>query len=172
MAKSKSIWGMLLGAAITFSTVCAPGLANAAEVYFIRGFANVFSAGMNQMTNKLRARGVNAKALSNGQWRGVAADIIRRSKSGKVSYPIVIAGHSVGGQEAPRFSDALSKAGVKVALVIGVDPGFAPPAAIYCRFTPGGKLLDCRISQRKSLQVSWRISRFNQEHQYSLFFQC
>ena len=127
MAKSKSIWGMLLGAAITVSTVCAPGIANAAEVYFIRGFMNVFSAGMNQMTNKLRARGVNAKSLSNGQWSGVAADIIRRHKAGKVSHPIVIAGHSVGGQEAPRFSDALSKAGVKVTLVIGVDPGFAPP---------------------------------------------
>ncbi len=127
MAKSKSIRGMLLGAAITISTVCAPSLANAAEVYFIRGAFNVFSAGMNQMTSKLRARGVNAKAMSNGQWSGVAADIIRRSKVGKVSYPIVIAGHSVGGQEAPRFSDALSKAGVKVALVIGIDPGFARP---------------------------------------------
>src|SRR5690606_277069 len=89
---------------------------------------NVFSRGMDQMTATLRSRGVNAKGLSNGQWSGVANDIIRRYKAGTASLPIVIAGHSVGGQEAPKFADTLAKAGVPVALVIGVDPGFAPPA--------------------------------------------
>jgi hypothetical protein len=109
------------------ASMSAPTTAKAAEVYFIRGAFNVFSAGMNQMTSKLRSNGVNAKALSNGQWSSVARDIIARSKRGAVSYPIVIAGHSVGGQEAPRFADTLANAGVPVALVIGVDPGFAAP---------------------------------------------
>jgi hypothetical protein len=36
-------------------------------------------------------------------------------------------GHSVGGQEAPQMANALAKAGVPVALVVGFDPGFAPP---------------------------------------------
>ncbi|MEZ5801478.1 MAG: hypothetical protein R3D29_14725 [Nitratireductor sp.] len=58
---------------------------------------------------------------------GLANSIIKRNREGKVSYPIVIAGHSVGGQEAPQFANALAKAGIPVALVIGVDPGFAPP---------------------------------------------
>ena len=104
-----------------------PATASAEEVYFIRGFANVFSRGMDQMVSRLRARGVNARGLSNGQWRGVAADIIRRHRAGSTSLPIVIAGHSVGGQEAPRFADQLANAGVPVRLVIGVDPGFAAP---------------------------------------------
>ncbi len=101
--------------------------AKAEEVYFIRGFMNVFSAGMDQMAAQLRARGVSAKSISNGEWSGIADSIIRRSKSGQVSFPIVIAGHSVGGQEAPQFANKLAKAGVPVALVVGVDPGFAPP---------------------------------------------
>lgn len=101
--------------------------AAAAEVYFIRGAFDVFSNGMNQMVSQLKARGVQARGLSNGQWSGVANDIIKRNARGAVSFPIVIAGHSVGGQEAPRFNDMLVKAGVPVALVIGVDPGFAPP---------------------------------------------
>ena len=101
--------------------------AKAEEVYFIRGFMNVFSAGMDQMAAQLRARGVNAKSYSNGAWSGLANSIIKRNREGKVSYPIVIAGHSVGGQEAPQFANALAKAGIPVALVIGVDPGFAPP---------------------------------------------
>lgn len=111
--------------------------ANAEEIYMIRGALNVFSRGMDQMTDQLRARGCNARDLSNGQWRGVARDIIERSKRGAVSYPIIIAGHSVGGQEAPRFSDALHEAGVPVALVVGVDPGWLPPPP----FTAGNPLV-------------------------------
>ena len=120
-------YGRLLGLGIFAFALIAPATANAAEVYFIRGFMNVFSRGMDQMTAQLRGRGVNAKSLSNGQWGGVANDIIKRFHQGRASCPIVIAGHSVGGQEAPKFADKLARAGVPVALVIGVDPGFAPP---------------------------------------------
>lgn len=124
----KTIAGALIGATMTIGAfVSTSAIANAAEVYMIRGAFNVFSAGMDQMTRKIKARGIKARGMSNGEWSGVAADIIRRHKQGKVSFPIIIAGHSVGGQEAPRMSDMLWKAGVPVKLVIGVDPGFAPP---------------------------------------------
>ncbi|MGI9352127.1 MAG: lipase family protein [Rhizobiaceae bacterium] len=117
---------------IFFSSVLVSGViattpSLAEEVYLIRGFLNVFSDGMNQMTRQLKAKGIRAKAISNGDWRNVANDIIRRAKQKKVSYPIVIAGHSLGGVEAPRFANALGAAGVPVALVIGLDPGFASP---------------------------------------------
>lgn len=115
-----------LGASIV-ATFTAP--AQSEEVYMIRGFLNVFSDGMNQMTRQLKSRGIRARAISNGDWRNVANDIIRRSKQKKVSYPIVIAGHSLGGVEAPRFANALGAAGVPVALVIGLDPGFSQPPA-------------------------------------------
>lgn len=125
--KLKTVTTALLALVVSVAAYAPPKAAEAAEVYLIRGFANVFSRGVDQMAAQLRARGVNAKSYSNGQWAGLAKDIINRSKQGKVSYPIVIAGHSVGGQEAPRFADTLAKAGVPVALVIGIDPGFAPP---------------------------------------------
>ena len=117
---------------IFISTILASGVLTtspsiAEEVYMIRGFLNVFSDGMNQMTRQLKAKGIRARAISNGDWRNVANDIIRRAKQKKVSYPIVIAGHSLGGVEAPRFANALGAAGVPVALVIGLDPGFASP---------------------------------------------
>ncbi len=120
------------------SVILASGMASTAqaeEVYMIRGFLNVFSDGMNQMTKQLRAKGIRARAISNGAWQDVANDIIRRSKQKKVSYPIVIAGHSLGGVEAPRFANALGKAGVPVELVIGLDPGFPQPPA----FNKGAK---------------------------------
>lgn len=118
--------GIVVATAGAGALVSAPS-AKAEEVYFIRGFMNVWSRGMDQMAAQLRARGVNAKSYSNGAWKGLANDIIRRSQSGQVSYPIIIAGHSVGGQEAPQFANTLARAGVPVKLVIGVDPGFAPP---------------------------------------------
>lgn len=133
MQKLKKTTATLFALALSATTFMAPVRSQAEEVYVIRGAFNVFSAGMNQMTNRMRARGINARAYSNGAWSGLADDIIRRSKQGKVSYPIIIMGHSVGGQEAPSMSNKLSKAGVPVKLVIGFDPGFAAPP----RFTAG-----------------------------------
>ncbi len=125
---------LLLAAAIGFAMPVADS-AVAEEVYMVRGFANVFSRGMDQMTRQLRARGIRARSMGNGEWRGVADDIIRRSKQGRVSHPIIIAGHSLGGVEAPDFANALGSAGVPVALVIGLDPGFPVPSS----FGPGIK---------------------------------
>lgn len=127
MKLTKSFSAAMLALSVVVAPVAMPSQANAEEVYVIRGFLNVFSAGMNQITNKLRARGVNAKAYSNGAYEGLANDIIKRHKQGRVSLPIVILGHSVGGQEAPKMSNKLTKAGVPVKLVVGFDPGFAPP---------------------------------------------
>lgn len=113
-----------------FAVAIIAGLAKPAaaeEVYMIRGFMDVFSNGMNQMTRTLNSRGIRAKAISNGEWRTVAEDIIRRKKSGRVSHPIIIVGHSLGGVEAPSFANTLGKAGIKTALVIGLDPGFNTP---------------------------------------------
>jgi len=125
----KIIRNMIMAAALGFSGMAAAP-AKAEEVYMIRGFLNVFSDGMNQMTRKLKARGIRAKAISNGDWNSIANDIIRRSKQGKVSYPIVIVGHSLGGVEAARFANTLGKAGVKTDLLIGLDPGFPQPPAL------------------------------------------
>ena len=127
MLNARKLSAMVVGVSTALASMSMPNIAAAEEIYMIRGAFNVFSRGMDQMTARLRAAGCNARDLSNGQWSGVARDIIARQKQGRVSYPIIIAGHSVGGQEAPRFSDTLVNAGVPVALVIGVDPGFAAP---------------------------------------------
>lgn len=122
----KSTKATLFALALATSVV-VPATAQAEEVYVLRGAFDVFSAGMNQMTKRMQARGVNAKAYSNGRWAGLADDIIRRNARGAVSYPIVIMGHSVGGQEASQMANKLNKAGVPVKLVVGFDPGFARP---------------------------------------------
>ena len=127
MLNLKSIPASVFALAMSAATFAAPVSSQAEEVYVIRGAFNVFSAGMNQMAKAMQARGINARAYSNGAWSGLADDIIKRNKQGRVSFPIVILGHSVGGQEAPLMSNKLTAAGVPVRLVIGFDPGFAKP---------------------------------------------
>ncbi len=129
----KSASASLFAMAMVATGWLSPSTAQAEEVYVIRGAFNVFSAGMNQMATKMRANGINAKAYSNGAWKGLADDIIKRDRQGTVSYPIIILGHSVGGQEAPAMSNKLAAAGIPVKLVIGFDPGFAAPP----KFTAG-----------------------------------
>lgn len=120
-----SFFATLLGVS-TFAA--SPAVAE--EVYMIRGFLNVFSDGMNQMTKRLKRQGIRAKAISNGNWDKLADDIIRRSRANKVSYPIIIVGHSLGGVEAASFANKLGSAGVRTDLLIGLDPGFPKPPAL------------------------------------------
>ena len=106
-----SFRNMFLACAMAIVTLPAAPAA-AEEVYMIRGFADVFSAGMNQMTARLKRKGIRVSAHSNGDWRALAQNIIKRNKRGKVSHPIIIVGHSLGGVEAPNFANALAKGGV------------------------------------------------------------
>ncbi|MFK7902167.1 MAG: hypothetical protein AB8B49_04910 [Nitratireductor sp.] len=119
-----TFYGAVLGLTLAAS---ATTQAASEEVYMIRGFANVFSAGMNQMTNKLKASGIKASVHSNGEWSRLADNIIKRKKQGRVSFPIVIVGHSLGGVELPQMANKLGKAGIPTKLVIGLDAGFANP---------------------------------------------
>jgi len=91
------------------------------EVYLIRGGFNVFSTGMDQMAKKLQARKIKASVHGIMAWRGIADDIIKRSKEKKVSYPIIFLGHSLGADAAPEFANYLGEHGITVDLVIGFD---------------------------------------------------
>jgi hypothetical protein len=98
------------------------GSARAEEVYLIRGGFDIFSLGMNDMAKALQAKGVKASSHSILAWKGIADDIIKRSKVKKgVSYPIIFLGHSLGADAAPEFANYLGENGVIVDLVIGFD---------------------------------------------------
>lgn len=155
----------LRSTAIALSLVAGTLVATPAqseEVYMIRGFLNVFSNGMNQMTRSLRRLGIRASAHSNGDWRGLAANIIKRHKQGRVSFPIIIVGHSLGGVEAPNFANRLGSAGIPTSLVIGLDPGFDRPNA----FRRGAKqVINYKIPSghryRRGLGFDGSISNIN-----------
>lgn len=92
------------------------------EVYLMRGLLNVFSRGMDTMAVKMRRKGLDAISYNHSNWHNVAQDILARSKKGQVSYPIVIMGHSLGGNAAPQMANFLGARGVKVSLIVAFDP--------------------------------------------------
>ncbi len=92
------------------------------EVYLMRGLADVFSRGIDRMAENMRARGFDAPNFSYKYWKPVAEDIVARAGRKKVSYPVIIFGHSLGANESSKFANYLGSRGVKVSLVVAFDP--------------------------------------------------
>lgn len=119
-------------AALALTVIAAPALAApqakakadpVTHVYFIRGFLNVFSTGFDAMAAKLKARGVKASVYGHLSGSSVRAQILAdMKKTGKKPKPIVIVGHSFGGNAAFEVARSLARDGVPVDLVITVDP--------------------------------------------------
>lgn len=92
------------------------------EVYLLRGLANVFSTGLDDMNAKFLRRGVNSKVDNHSFWQSYADDIVARAAKGQVSYPIIIMGHSLGGNACVQMARYLGDRGIEVAYVAAFDP--------------------------------------------------
>jgi hypothetical protein len=98
------------------------GVKRTGEIYLFRGLANVFSKGMDVIGEKMVARGLDAKVYNHSAWRTIADDIIDRSKIRRVRYPVIIMGHSLGGNATMQMSKYLGDNGVKVSYAVSFDP--------------------------------------------------
>lgn len=92
------------------------------EVYLLRGLANVFSRGMDTMGAKMVRAGLDARVYNHSVWRSLADNIIARDKKKQVSYPIIIMGHSLGGNASALMAKYLGENNIKVEYVVAFDP--------------------------------------------------
>lgn len=91
------------------------------QVYLLKGFADVFSSGLDFLQAKLRSRGIAAEVHSHSEWEKLADDTIARWHGGNHG-PVIIIGHSFGADAAVKMSQKLGSAGVPVALVVSFSP--------------------------------------------------
>jgi Thioesterase domain len=94
--------------------------ASRAHVYLFRGLADIFSTGMDVLTDELNRRGVYATSHSHTDWKSLADQAAANYRAGKEG-PIILIGHSLGADAVMEMADYLGDKGVPVALVMPFD---------------------------------------------------
>ena len=114
-------FALAVGIAAAFGAT--PGAAQPqprAHVYLLRGLFNVFSLGMDSLTEELKRRGVDATVHGYGEWQTLADRAAADYKAGKEA-PIILIGHSLGADAVMELAAYLGRKGVPVALVVPFD---------------------------------------------------
>src|SRR5438552_15891752 len=71
----------------------------AGNVYLIRGWIGVFSAGIDSIGEKLTDNGVRAVVYQDDQWRSLAHRIAKEYQGRNSAEPLVLIGHSYGADD-------------------------------------------------------------------------
>jgi hypothetical protein len=117
--RSLSVILVVLAASLATST--AANANTHRKVYLLRGLTNVLSPGIDQLADELRNRNMDATIANHAFSESLANEAIADCKSGRVS-SIVLVGHSLGASAAVSMAEQLQKAGLRVALIVTLDP--------------------------------------------------
>jgi hypothetical protein len=90
------------------------------RVYLFYGLIPQIDWGMDELAQRINRSGVAANTYSHAIWRSVADQAI--SDYRRDPKPIAVVGHSIGGDSAVEFAQALGAARVPVSLLITYDP--------------------------------------------------
>lgn len=92
------------------------------EIYLLRGLANIFSLGLDTTGKQFSKYGIENCVFNHKHWRNLADDIVERARKGQASFPIVIIGHSLGANAAPKMATLIGQNNIKVSYVVMLDP--------------------------------------------------
>jgi hypothetical protein len=98
-------------------------IAQAAETkaYLLRGWFGIFSTGLDNIAEQLRAKGIRAEVLSHLSWKTAVAEILQEHAAGN-SFRLVLVGHSQGANNVIDMARALAPHKIKVDLLITLAP--------------------------------------------------
>jgi hypothetical protein len=96
------------------------------QVYLLRGWFGVFSTGLDSVAEELRARGIDAETIGHLSWKSTVAKIVKARAAGKTA-PLVLVGHSQGGNNVIDMARELEARNVSVDLVITLAPFMQSP---------------------------------------------
>jgi hypothetical protein len=111
--------------ALSGSAVAAPD--RGPKVYLLRGFMNVFSLGLDELSAKIEARGIRSEVYNHTSAARLVDEIAAEYKSGKTR-PVILIGHSAGAAAIVDLVATLGQAGVPVALAVTLDISSRPVA--------------------------------------------
>lgn len=97
--------------------------ASSAHVYLLRGVLNIFSLGLDDIAEKLRAQGIPVTVANFVSWSSLANEAATEYRSGRIK-TVVLVGHSSGATALPDMVARLNELGTPVKLAIGLDSVF------------------------------------------------
>jgi hypothetical protein len=99
---------------------CSPACADT-RVILLRGWFGVFSAGLDEIAEVLRAKGIQTEVAGHLSWRTAADDILRKRAEGNAD-ALVLVGHSQGANNVIDMAQVLEAKNVPVALLVTLAP--------------------------------------------------
>jgi LysM repeat protein len=118
------------------------------HVYLLRGvLGEVYSLGVDQIADKISHRGLVVSVDAYDGWDKFADEIISKYQSGEEHGPVLLVGHSTGGDRLIAMAGKLKVAGIPVPAAISIDPTRMAPLVpsnvdlyinVYQRFNPIG----------------------------------
>ncbi len=119
-AKSTTAKPATATAAVTLPKPPAGGYTRG-RVIILRGLYNIWSRGMDTLAKKFEAQGVKVILDNHARWQKISNDAIADYKTNKNITPIIIIGHSLGGDAALVMSNWMVQNGVPVRLIVVFD---------------------------------------------------
>ena len=111
-------------AAPSASTADIPGVGEypIGRVIVLRGLGNIFSRGMDAIAKDLKGRGVNVNLQNHSRWQSISAKLIEDYRANpKEVGPIILVGHSLGGDASIVMANWLTQNRVPVRLIVVFD---------------------------------------------------
>lgn len=96
-------------------------------VILLRGWRDLWSAGIDRLADKLRAEGAEADVFKQSQSGEVGDALLARVKVGRLDGPLVLVGFSFGADDSIRIAARIGEAGQPVDLLVLIDPVTPPP---------------------------------------------
>lgn len=109
--------------AIDLGVMSSPAPEPHGHVYIFRGIGGkMANLDLDELGEKINRTGVTATVYGFSEWRGPADEAIRRYEQSPQPSPIILIGHSAGGDSALSFASRLKEKRIPVALVVTFDP--------------------------------------------------
>ena len=100
------------------------------SVYLLRGLANIFSLGMNTLGEELEKRGVDTVVTNHSHVLTIVEKLAKQYETDKSILPIILIGHSLGGNKTLSMAAKLAEKNIPVRLVVIFDATRAPPVPL------------------------------------------
>jgi len=124
-----------LGGACAAPRAHRPAGPRTGEVLCLRGLLDVFSLGLNDLAERLRQEGFDARSANGGSWRVLSLETHQSRLRGDSQGPLVLIGHSYGADNAVRMARELRKWDIEVDFLVLLDatsPPTVPANVVRC----------------------------------------